>query len=203
MHTCIAYSSCIILTLCFAAIIDPSSCIWERKGGRLVRIVSKSPTKQFNLEATRVMEPQQKRNWNLEDIKEALMDDMRAMMQDKLRQALAGLLPPPAAVNPPVVDAQPVNHENAGGQPLNIARNVPTVEMKFEDAKNFMVEKVKKESLELFQDLESKQMKALAQKMTKMEELMRGQGMGYSFDFDDMMQLDGDKLPDKFKMPQL
>ena len=32
---------------------------------------------------------------------------------------------------------------------------------------------------------------------------MRGQGMGYSFDFDDMMQFDGDKLPDKFKMPQL
>ena len=27
--------------------------------------------------------------------------------------------------------------------------------------------------------------------------------MGYSFDFDDMMQLDGDKLSDKFKMPQL
>ena len=27
--------------------------------------------------------------------------------------------------------------------------------------------------------------------------------MGYSFDFDDMMQFDGDKLPDKFKMPQL
>ena len=39
--------------------------------------------------------------------------------------------------------------------------------------------------------------------MSKMEELMRGQGMGYSFDFDDMMQFDGDKLPDKFKMPQL
>ena len=34
-----------------------------------------------------------------------------------------------------------------------------------------------------------------------MEELMRGQGMGYPFDFDDMMQLDGDKLPDKFKCP--
>ena len=46
-------------------------------------------------------------------------------------------------------------------------------------------------------------MKALNQKMSKMEELMRGQGMGYSFDFGDMMQLDGDKLPDKFKMPQL
>ena len=27
--------------------------------------------------------------------------------------------------------------------------------------------------------------------------------MGYSFDFDDMMQFEGDKLPDKFKMPQL
>ena len=35
-----------------------------------------------------------------------------------------------------------------------------------------------------------------------MEELMRGQGMGYSFNFDDMMQFDGDKLPNKFKMPQ-
>ena len=46
-------------------------------------------------------------------------------------------------------------------------------------------------------------MRALNQKMSKMEELMRGQGMGYSFDFDDMMQLDGDRLPDKFKIPQL
>ena len=75
--------------------------------------------------------------------------------------------------------------------------------MKFEDVKNYMVEKAKKESFELVQDLESKQMKALTQKMSKMEELMRGQGMGYSFDFDDMMQFEGDKLPDKFKMPQL
>ena len=46
-------------------------------------------------------------------------------------------------------------------------------------------------------------MKALTQKISKMEELMRGQGMAYSFDFDDIMQFDGDKLPDKFKMPQL
>ena len=68
---------------------------------------------------------------------------------------------------------------------------------------NYMVEKAKKEQLELVQDLESKQMKALTQKMSKMEELMRGQGMGYSFNFDDMMQFDGEKLPDKFKMPQL
>ena len=100
-------------------------------------------------------------------------------------------MPPPtaialAAANPPIVDAQPVNHDNAEGQPLNVVRNVPTVEMKFEDIENFMVEKAKKESLELAQDLESNQMKALAQKMTKMEELMRGQGMGYSFNFDNM-----------------
>ena len=46
-------------------------------------------------------------------------------------------------------------------------------------------------------------MQALNQKMSKMEELMRGQGMGYSFDFDDMMQYEEHKLPEKFKMPQL
>ena len=86
---------------------------------------------------------------------------------------------------------------------MNAARNVPAVEMKFEDVENYMVEKAKKELLELVQDLESKQMKVLTQKMSKMEELMRGQGMGYSFNFDDMMQFDGDKLPDKFNMPQL
>ena len=86
---------------------------------------------------------------------------------------------------------------------MNAARNEPAVEMRFEDVENYMVEKAKKESLELVQDLESKQMKALTQKMSKMEELMRGQGMGYPFDFDDMMQFDGDKLPDKFKLRQL
>ena len=63
---------------------------------------------------------------------------------------------------------------------MNAARNVPIVEMKFEDVENYMVEKAK-ESLDLVQDLESKQMKALNQKMSKMEELMRGQGMGYTF----------------------
>ena len=133
----------------------------------------------------------------MEDIKGALMDDMKAMMQEELRQALARLMPPPApvaaanlpapAANPPAGDAPPANNDNAGGQPLNAARNVPDVEMKFEDVENYMVEKAKKESLELVQDLESKQMRALNQKMTKMEELMRGQGIGYSFDFDDMM----------------
>ena len=52
--------------------------------------------------------------------------------------------------------------------------NVPIVEVSFEDMENYIVEKAKKESLELAQDLESKQMKALTQKMYKMEELMRG-----------------------------
>ena len=94
---------------------------------------------------------------------------MKAMMQDELRQALAGLMPPPApiaanppaavvpAANPPAVDAPPANNDNARGQPLNAARNVPADEMKFEDVENYMVEKAKKESLELVQDLESKQ----------------------------------------------
>ena len=63
--------------------------------------------------------------------------------------------------------------------------------MKFEDVEDYMVEKAKKESLELAQDMESKQMKALNQKISKMEELMRGQGMGCSFDFDDMMNTEG------------
>ena len=228
MHTCIAYSSCIILTPYFVAIIDSSgsSCVWEQKGGRLVRTDSslKSITKEIlhKLESRPInplcleavptpaeqieeMEQHQGGNWTLEDTKGTLMDDMKAMMQEELRQTLVGLVPPPAptaanppaviipAINPPVVDAPPVvnppfvdapptNNDNAGGQPLNIARNVPAVEMKFEDMENYMVQKAK-----LVQDLESKQMRALTQKMSKMEELMRGQGMGYSFNFDDMM----------------
>ena len=101
------------------------------------------------------------------------MDDMKAMMQNELRQTLAELMPPLApttaiplaavvpVANQPVMDAPPANNNNAGGQLLNTARNVPTVEMRFEDMENYMVEKAKKESLELVQDLESKQMKAL------------------------------------------
>ena len=73
------------------------------------------------------MEQQQpEENWTLEDVKGALMDDMKAMMQNELRQALAGLMQPlapaaaipPAVVpvaNPPVVDAPPTNNNNAGG----------------------------------------------------------------------------------------
>ena len=92
------------------------------------------------------------------------------------------------------MDTLPVNNDNVGGQPLNATRNMPTIDMKFEDVENYMVGKAKKESLELAQDLESKQMQALNQKMSKMEELMRGQGMGYSFDFDDILCMEGDKL---------
>ena len=63
----------------------------------------------------------------MEDVKGALMDDMKAIMQNELRQVLAELMPPlapvaaipPVAVapiaNPPVVDALPVNNNNAGG----------------------------------------------------------------------------------------
>ena len=104
----------------------------------------------------------------MEDVKGALMDDIKAMMQNELRQALAGLMPPAAVApiaNPPIVDALPINNNNAGGKPLNVARNAPAVEMRFEDVENYMIEKAKKESLELVQDLESKQMKALTQKM--------------------------------------
>ena len=32
---------------------------------------------------------------------------------------------------------------------------------------------------------------------------MRGHGIGYSFDFDDILCMEGDELPDKCKMPQL
>ena len=114
------------------------------------------------------------------------MDDMKVMMQDEPRHALVGLLPPPSvapafattippvAANPPIMDAPPANNNNDGDQPLNTARNVLAVEMKFEDVENYMVEKAKRESLELVQELESKHMQALNQKITKIEELMRG-----------------------------
>ena len=55
----------------------------------------------------------------------------------------------PITTNPLAVDAPPANNDNVGGQPLNTTRNVPTVEMKFEDIENYMVEKAKKESLAL------------------------------------------------------
>ena len=83
------------------------------------------------VEQTEEMKQQQGANWTLEDIKGALMDDMKAMMQEELRQALAGLMPPqapavanlptpvaaatPVTANPPAVDAPPANNDNDGG----------------------------------------------------------------------------------------
>ena len=150
MYTCIVYSSCIILTLYFTAIIDSSgsSYVWGQKGGRLVRTnlspksitkeilhkLEKSPINPLFLEArptpveqTEEMEQQQEEIWALEDIKGALIDDMKAMMQDELRQALVRLMPPPApaaailpvavvpVANPPIVDGPPASHDNTRG----------------------------------------------------------------------------------------
>ena len=75
----------------------------------------------------------------------------------------AAAIPPavvaPVTANPPVIDTPLANNNNVGGgQPLNDCRNVSDVEIKFEDVENYMVKKAKKESLELVQDLESKQM---------------------------------------------
>ena len=53
------------------------------------------------------MEQQQEGNWTLEDIKGALMDDIRAMIQDELRQDLTGLMPPPPAVAMPIAPTIP------------------------------------------------------------------------------------------------
>ena len=56
----------------------------------------------------------------------------------------APVIIPPTAINPPVEDAPPTNNDNVGGQPLNAARNMPAIDMKFEDVENYMVEKAKK-----------------------------------------------------------
>ena len=175
MHTCIAYSSCIILTPCFAAIIDSSgsSCVWRRKGGRLVRtdlspksiakeILHKLKSRPINplcletiptpAEQTEEMEQQQGANWTLEDIKGALLDDIRAIIQDELRQALIGLMPPSPTAAIPIAPTIPstadtvpttfaVPHtifvlptatltNDSRGKPLNSIKVVPTMQMK-------------------------------------------------------------------------
>ena len=193
MHTCIAYRSCIILTPCFAAIIDSSrsSCVLEKKGGRLVKTI-RNP---YSIATTHIVEEmeQQEGKW--------FMNNLRAMIQDELKQALNGLIPlpavemtpaanivqptptisptifspitahvptvvPPAVVNPLVMDAPPASNNNTGGQSLYAAINVSPFEMKFKNVEDYMIEKVKKESPELVQ--ESKQTQALNQKMSKM-----------------------------------
>ena len=86
---------------------------------------------------------------------------------------------------------------------MNTDRNKPNVKVNLEDVENYMIEKAKRESLEQVQEQESKQMQALNQKMTKMEELMRGQSMGYSFDIDNILCTEENKLLDNFETPQL
>ena len=56
----------------------------------ILRKLDKSPINPLCLEATlaeqtKEMEQQQEGNWTLEDIKGALMDDMKLMMQNELR----------------------------------------------------------------------------------------------------------------------
>ena len=77
MHTCIAYSSDIILTLYFAAIIDSSgsSCVLEKKCGRLVRTIP-SPYSIATTHAVEEME-QQEGKW--------FLNNLRAMIQDELK----------------------------------------------------------------------------------------------------------------------
>ena len=63
--------------------------------------------------------------------------------------------------------------------------------MKFEDVGDYMIEKAKKKSPELVQ--ESKQTQALNQKMSKMED------MGYSINFEDMKNIEGDEPNTKLR----
>ena len=53
------------------------------------------------------MEQQQGGNWTLEEIKGALMDDIRAMIQDELRQVLNGLMSPPPTTAIPIAPTIP------------------------------------------------------------------------------------------------
>ena len=92
------------------------------------------------------MEQQQGGNWTLKEIKGALIDDIRVMIQDELRQALVGLMPPtPAAAIPiaPIIpsttDAPPtapaippvvIVLPTAKGKPSNSIKVVSTVQMK-------------------------------------------------------------------------
>ena len=100
------------------------------------------------------------------------MNNLRAMIQDELKQALAGLIPLsavemtlvsdivqpaptilPAVIVPtptivaspiaPIVAGDPLN-DNAGGKPMNAAMDTSNVE----DVENNMIKKAKKETLE-------------------------------------------------------
>ena len=70
--------------------------------------------------------------------------------------------------------------------------------MKFENVGDYMIEKEKKESPELVQEFKQKQ--ALNQKMSKMEEKIRGQDMGYAINFEDMKNIKGDEPNTKLRI---
>ena len=93
----------------------------ETRGSRLERTTS-SPNSIAKEIISRLeeMEQQQGGNWTLEDIKGALMDDIRAMIQEELRQALNGLMPPLPAV---VIPIAPIIPSGADASPTT---TVPT-----------------------------------------------------------------------------
>ena len=71
------------------------------------------------------------------------MDDMRAMMQDELRQALSGLLLPAAAIPtaptiPSTSDVLPtiIPIDNSKGQPSNVVKVVPIMQIKKKNLRN-------------------------------------------------------------------
>ena len=130
----------------------------EIRGSRLERTTS-SPNSIAKEIISRLeeMEQQQGRNWTLEDIKGALMDDIRAMIRDELRQALTELMPPSPAATipiaptiPSIANASPtpvvpttfaVPHvvfvlptatltNDSKGKPSNSIKVVPTIQMK-------------------------------------------------------------------------
>ena len=134
------------------------------KGDRLERTTS-SPNSIAKEIVSRLeeMEQQQGGNWTLEEIKGALMDDIGAMIQDELRQALTGLISPPPATAIPIaptipsaVDALPTPTipyaifvlptatltNDSRGKPSNSIKVVPTMQMKKKNVK-----KGKKEEL--------------------------------------------------------
>ena len=133
------------------------------EGDRLKRTTSSpSLVAKEILSRSEEMEQQQGGNWTLEDIKGALMDDIRAIIQDELRQALTRLMPPPPAAAipiaptiPSVADAQPtatiptafaVPHavfilptatltNDSRGKPSNSIKVVSTMQMKKKNVK--------------------------------------------------------------------
>ena len=133
--------------------------------GSILERTTSSPSSIAKKILSRLEEIEQQlgENWTLEGIKGALMDDMRAMIQDELRQALIGLMPPtPAAaipiapIIPSTVDTTPaatvpttiaippavivlsttILTNDSKGKPLNSIKVAPTMQMKKKKVRN-------------------------------------------------------------------